>query len=328
MGLIKKIFGTALVSLLIGTTSSGMIMTKKKVKEVIQETPQYFQEHLGEVKIEPLNPLFWISCGSVSGITDFDKDARVHLSPFATEYDLRHELGHSFDFRQKFNNPGYYNEFYLRFYNGDKDGGRKYPGLPLKLALVLHPLFIPPPVKEVPFPAPISRIPIPGYPSVFAFSDHDEAVAEFIAVTLEGGAERRWDKFYSWRLDCIERYICGAYGKPTTNAGTFLKNRFPAPKTELKTSPLSGMVYVRRLMGGDYAVPEDAVPGTVRSAVNYLLKNHRPSENSRTAASVFEKLMDPSGNFAQESSQTYLRRLFGGIYSPKNVSESLEEVIN
>jgi hypothetical protein len=108
---------------------SGCI-SQNTARQEISKCPKYFQDNIGEVKIETFSPLSVIFKGYVSGT---EPNGSIHLYAFADKDTVLEESFHSFEHRA-YNNR--YGEW-VSFYNDFSEDSDWYSGY-LSTAVILN----------------------------------------------------------------------------------------------------------------------------------------------------------------------------------------------
>ena len=111
-------------------------MTTERVQNILEPLPQHFRANVGEIKVEPLNPLGLL----LKGYVPVKKGEHpVYLLLLASNDTVLEEAFHSFELRTgEYDYPAW-ERFYLDFHAFDGKTYKDYGGVPLNILLMSVP---------------------------------------------------------------------------------------------------------------------------------------------------------------------------------------------
>jgi len=105
-------------------------MTADRADQIIAKQPVYMQEHIGEVKFQPLSLESIFYMGEVKGragkdgaVYNTEPNNPIHLYAMADKVTLIHEAYHSFEVTIKQDDPNQWYRYYKDFNDGTPYGG-------------------------------------------------------------------------------------------------------------------------------------------------------------------------------------------------------------
>lgn len=166
-------------------------MSHEMVHKELAQCPQYFQDNIGEIKIEPLSLLSIIFKGYVH--VD-EPNCPVHLLALGNKDTLLEESFHSFELRTGKNRIEEWERFYYDFHS-DGSTYKNYGGL-ASSAIIL----------SVPF---IDRMPVKGKVNFHATVSHLEDTAECFVFWMRN--KHRDDPILMRKCKAVEKFVNGGY---------------------------------------------------------------------------------------------------------------------
>lgn len=166
-------------------------MSHEIAQREIAQCPQYFQDNIGEIKIEPLSPWSIIFKGYVH--VD-EPNCPVHLLALANKDTVLEEAFHSFELRTGKNKIGEWERFYYEFHS-DGSTYRNYGGL-ASSAIIL----------SVPF---IDMMPVKGKVNFHSTISHLEDTAECFVFWMRN--KKRNDPVLMHKCKVVEKFVNGGY---------------------------------------------------------------------------------------------------------------------
>ena len=168
-------------------------MSQETAQREIAKCPQYFQDNIGTIKIEPLSPWSIIFKGYVN--VD-EPDCPVHLVALADKDTVLEEAFHSFELRAGKNRNEEWERFYYDFHM-DGSTYKSYGGL-VSSAIIL----------SVPF---IDMMPVKGKVNFHSTISHLEDTAECFVFWMRN--RHRNDPILMRKCKAVEKFVTGGHSK-------------------------------------------------------------------------------------------------------------------
>jgi hypothetical protein len=164
-------------------------VSQNTARQEISKCPKYFQDNIGEIKIETLSPLSVVFRGYASD----DSNSIIHLYAFAGKDTVLEESFHSFEHRA-YNNR--YGEWF-RFYDDFSEDGDWY-GEYLSTAIILG-------VPLIDKLGPGGR----GKVNFHSTVSHMEDAAECFIFWMKG--KHTDDPILAKKVKAVEKFVTGGY---------------------------------------------------------------------------------------------------------------------